>query len=166
MEQTYETPQDQLDLLFEKGYLSENFKTGTKVGYWLKEFTEEYERNRADALIDGQERRFTMSIAGKFNGDLETVHFLFRYKYNPATDTLSLSSVQGRLGKEHEVFYLSKEGDLPTPDAIYQYLRNPESKENDVTMFIRLHLKYLKDRDPANDHKEEQERDRHFRVRL
>ena len=155
MQKTYETPDDHFELLSEKGYLSENFKAGSKVGYWLREFTQEYERVRYDGVTSDQEQKFTMSITGNFNADLERVSFLFRYKYHPENDSISLWSVHARLGKESVSLYLPTSEDLPASDAIYKYLRNPLGKENDTTMFIRNYFQFMRDRDPGNDYHEE-----------
>jgi hypothetical protein len=151
LEQTYHTLPEHIDLLTERGYLSENFKTAAKVGYWLREFAQQYEDIRSAAIVDDQVRRFQLSIGGKFNQELEQVNFLFRYTYSPATDALTLASVFARLGRASHTFNLPSDRDLPPAEAVYQYLRDPWGKENNTRMFIRLYFQFLKDRNPDND---------------
>jgi hypothetical protein len=151
LQQTYQTLSEHIELLTERGYLSENFKTAAKVGYWLREFAQQYEDIRSAAIVDEQIRRFQLSIGGKFNQELEQVNFLFRYSYSPATDALTLASIHARLGRASHTFDLPSDKDLPPAEAVYRYLRDPWGKENDTRMFIRLYFQFLKDRDPSND---------------
>lgn len=154
MEQTYHTLKQHIELLTERGYLAENFKAATKVGYWLRELAQQYEDIRNAAIVDDQERRFQISIGGKFNQDLESVNFLFRYRYTPLTDTLTLASIHARLGRAAHVFDLAADRDLPPAEAVYRYLRDPRGKENDTRMYIRLYFEFQKHRDPGNDYTE------------
>ena len=152
MEPTYETPSQHIDLLTERGYLSENFKAASKVGYWLREFAEQYEQAKSEAIVEGGERRFQLSIGGKFYGDLEQVNFLFRYRYHPDRDVLELYSLYARLGRATKTIDLSSAAALPEADVVYKHLRNPRGKENDQRMYVRLYFQYLKERDPGNDY--------------
>ena len=151
----YSTFDDHVALLTEKGYLAENFKPAAQLGYWLREFEEQFDQTMLEAMAEMGESHFTMPITGNFNNGLQRVRFDFRYKYDYRSEKLSLLSLHARMGRTSKTYYITDPAFLVRPQEVYELLNRPEELGNNVGLWVKLWHEFQRDRNPENDHKEE-----------
>lgn len=141
-----------IELLQEKGYLDTNFKTPTQMGYWIREFEEQFNQCREEAHLSGSLARFSIDLSGKFNDHLDTIHFTFRYSYNPDAEALRLTSLHARLYQFSRPFYFGAPGDLPSAQEVYDRLAKAVALKNNEPMYKELQKQFDRDRNVDNDY--------------
>ncbi|HVU97739.1 MAG TPA: hypothetical protein VHE34_21090 [Puia sp.] len=149
-------------LLQDKGYLEANFKTATQVGYWLKELQEQFDQSYQQAHLAGEATRFIATISGRFNADLDLLHCSFRYRYDPQSDALSLTSLYTKLYQFKRPYYLDKQMDLPSAQDVYDRLAVALAKKEHEPLFCQLRQEFQREKDPANDYHPPNPRERPF----
>src|SRR5258708_3208788 len=137
--------------LGEKGYLAENFKTGSQLGYWLKDFKDRFILSQQQAKLDGQAKNFQMETFGKFNEGLELVFFTLRYRYDPDQDSLTLKSLYARLGK-HSKTYVVTNDNLKFASEVHETLTRPVVVDKYAPLYNQLQRDFERDRNPDNDY--------------
>lgn len=151
MDQTYQTFDDHVELLSEKGYLDPNFKTPTQLGYWLREFQEAFDDCFRIAWMEQGDANFMMPLSGKFNNNLVTVNFHFRYKYDYPQDKLTLISLLAESAGRRKTYYITDPEELVQPQEVYECLSKPDLEKDNIPLFIRLYFEFQRDRNPEND---------------
>ncbi len=155
MSDDYNTLDEHIELLTAKGYLAENFKTAAQLGYWLREFGEQFDQCSKEAMMEQGESRFMMPITGTFNNGLHSVRFVFRYKYDYNADDLTLVSLHTQLGRATKTYYITDPEKLVRPEDVYECLNRPAALDNNARLYIKLWYEFRNQRNPDNDHKEE-----------
>jgi len=155
----YHTLEDHQQLLELKGYMGDAFKASHKMGYWLKEFREQYDQALYQAAENGVIQKFPMTIYGNFNESLERVKFLLRYEYNPKKDVLSLKSIIATLGITSKPYLLHRSGDLPQAEKVFAFLSKDAILNLQYNLVNTLQKEFYRDREPANDYKPEEDPD-------
>src|SRR6185312_8177079 len=150
--QTIKTPEDHIQLLLEKGYLGQNQKNDWQLGYWCREFTQQYDICRAQALENNRQTRFMMKLIARFNEQLITINFTFRYKYDPVSDSLALASLYAAFGPARKTYYPPRSEDLVPANAVYELLSRADSLHDNKTFFRNLKTQFESQRDPDNDY--------------
>lgn len=155
MDGVYESFDEQADLLTEKGYLTGSVKSSNQVGYWLREFEEEFDRCCMTAHMEDGPVKFMMPLNGKFNDQLQNVRFEFRYEYDPRQEKLSLLSLYANLGRFRKTYEFKTDAELPSAQEVYQTLNIPIAQKDNLSLYVKLFYDFQRDRNPENDHKEE-----------
>ena len=145
----------QIELLYEKRYLDPDVKPAHEVGFWIRDFRQTFEQYYVQAQLDDSPAKFQIDLFGKFNAQLQRVNFTFRYRYDPANDSLTMFSLHAHLGRIAKTYYLKADTDLVSAQDVYQCLNGPIELKNNVPLHIDLYLGFRRDRDPANDHQED-----------
>ena len=142
---------DQVQLLFETGYLHSSFMTASQLGEWLKEFREQYQLCYDTAIFENTPRRFSVQIRGKFNEQLDEVVFEFRYQFDPSSNALILEALQANLGKTRKNYKLENSLLLPSAERVYKLLKGPDKKKHNKPLWQRLRKEFFFQRNPDND---------------
>jgi hypothetical protein len=153
MSDDYSTLDEHIELLTVKGYFAENFKTAAQLGYWLREFGEQFDQCLKEAMMERGESRFMMPITGTFNNGLHSVRFIFRYKYDYNAGDLSLVSLHTQLGQATKTYYITDPEKLVRPEEVYECLNRPIAAENNIRLYIKLWHEFQHQRNPDNDNK-------------
>jgi len=148
----YHTLEQHIDLLSERGYLDANFKTPTQMGYWLKEFQEQFDQAYLQAHLSQKAVRFITEINGRFNSQLDTVHFNFRYLYDPEPNELRLTSLYARLYEFKKPYYFHRELDLPAAQEVYDTLAKAVALKGDQPRNKHLRYEFNRDKNIDNDY--------------
>ena len=127
-------------LLGEKGYLEGNFGTPAFLDRWFQEFTAEWQLKEFEAHTLGKQQRFTLEMRGRFDHDMDMVHFSFRFQYQPDHQLLRIRSVSARMDKERKTILFHRSEDLPFAQAVYDILAKKRSERLQRTAGIRQKL--------------------------
>ncbi len=155
MEFRFEQLDKHYDLLANKGYFSEHFKTATQLGYWLREFEDQYRQAVDLSVTEGGPRRFVIESSGQFNHHLDRVNFRFHYQYDPSQDHISLQSIRASMGKVSERYLFKKPIAFPEAQEVYDVLLHKSVNKQKYDLYKRLQREFHLQRDPLNDHKAE-----------
>jgi len=147
---------DHKELLEAGGYLAPMFKTPTQLGYWLKELDEQFDQCYQQAHLEGHSMPLVIELWGRFNEQLDPVKYEFRYRYDPTEDSLQLFSLYCRHDRNHLTYDFAYHTHLPSPEDVYNRFAIAASLNKHQELFKRLHHEFRRDRDPANDHSEEE----------
>ena len=147
----YTTIEDHIALLEEKGYLGPAFGEPSKIGSWLQEFRERFEQARLNAMTSRQKQTFSQPAVGRFDDQLEQVFFNFRFQFHPFKDTLTLRTLQARLGKVPWTYFLNGRHDLPRSMEVYEKLCRREGVRHEAKLLDRIQREYDRANDPFND---------------
>jgi hypothetical protein len=145
----YTTLEDHLQLLEERGYLSDNFLSGHKVASWKQEFTKDYEGVVMEAI--DTIGKFSKDLSGRFD-DIDLVKLNFRFSYHPDNDVLKLNSLYSRMGGYNKPYYFGQSSDLPEATDVYGRLYDIAREQNNVSTLIQSYRDYTKEKNPANDY--------------
>lgn len=148
--QTCQTIEDHEKLLAEKGWLDAEMG-GIRVGPWLRDFRSRFEQARTQGMMSGQKTTFFMPAIGQFNAGLDQVFFHLRYQYDPRRKSLSVQTVQARLGKTRKVYLLNGRKAPPTPNEIYAVLQRREGPERLDKLFARIEREQEHETHPTYD---------------
>lgn len=148
----YITPDQHIELLSDLGYLAGDIKAAKEVGYWIRQFKQEFELAKGRAAVEDDIVRFTIPLVGNFNNYLEKVFFEFRYSYDPKTDELSLEVLNARMGRFRKTYQPSSPEKLVTAAEVYESLSRPAIQDNNTAMYIRLWLEAERDKNRDNDY--------------
>jgi len=141
---------DHETLLAEKGWLNSEMG-GTRIGDWLKEFREKFEQCRSDAVATGMRKEFAMTATGKFNDGLDKVFFTLRYRYDPRQESLSLITIQTKLGLTAWTYFLNGRKEPPMPTQAYEKLREKEGPLRNQIVLSRVQREHERQNDPFLD---------------
>ena len=146
----YTTLADHETLLAEKSWFNPEMGD-MRLGDWLKEFREKFEECRFDAVTSGKRKEFSMLAIGTFNDGLDKVSFTLRYRYDPRLETLSLITIQTRLGRTSWTYFLNGRKEPPTPTEAYQKLRLREGPLRNEIILKRVQHEHDQQNDPSRD---------------
>jgi hypothetical protein len=142
--------EDHEKLLAEKGWLEPEMG-GIRVGSWLRDFRERFVQTRTQAMISARKAAFFMPAIGRFNEGLDQVFFHLRYQYDPRKKTLSLLTVQARLGKTCKTYLLNGYKAPPTPTEVYNVLQRREGPDRLDKLFARIGREQHQETHPTFD---------------
>src|ERR1700754_3248470 len=140
-----------VEQLAEKGYLADNFKTGTQLGSWLKDFRERLDSCQQQAKLHEEPRNLLMETMGRFQAGLELVFFTFRYRYDPQQDTLTLKSLYARLDKHSKSYKITGDNLRPASE-VHETLSRPAAMENYAPLYKQLQRDFDRDRNADDDY--------------
>lgn len=146
------TIEESIELLEQNGYLSEHFKTGSQMAYWLDDLKARFEQCRVEAILSQEPGRFIMETFGRFENGLDLLFISFRFSYDPAEDELQLNSIHARLRKFQKTFHLSKPADLVLADALHQTLSKASALNDHKDLYQELKGQFRHERNPENDY--------------
>lgn len=135
---TYFTLDDFEVLLSEKGYLGNEFKTGDKVAYWLRELRERFDECQYNAIGNSCTERFIIEAKGYFNSQLDRVNFMFKFDYDPDKGQLSLNTLQAQLGSSRKAYVITEERPLPAVADVYSFLSKRATYNKTYNRFFRM----------------------------
>jgi len=138
MHSDYNTLAHHEELLADKGYLSEEFKAGHKVGYWVHELKERFALSEFNAIGESKIDYFSIEATAAFNARLDLVQFRFFYEYDPENQSLSLNSIQAKLGNIHKSFIVTESNPLPDASEVYSTLIKKASQNKTYDRFYRM----------------------------
>ena len=164
----FETLEEHETFLTDKGYLSERFMSATQKGYWLKEFTEQYNQCIAAVITYGTKQQFTMPLIGAYNGWLDKMKLELFYYMKPGSDVLSMFMAETSIGESrvrrdeygeedfvkraNQRVILKHRGSLPAADPFYKKLVQQAKKERTYNLYGRLKKDFQLNRNPDNDY--------------
>ncbi len=148
---TYTTLKDHIQLVDDRGYLSENFLSGDKVQSWKDKLTEHFEQVSREAILGDTIGKFSIDVFGRFN-EIDLVKLNFRFSYNPDTDVLKLNSLYSSMGRYRKPYYFNQSVDLPNANDVYERLFDIAKEHNNVSTLIQSYHDFTKLKNPANDY--------------
>ena len=141
----------QLHLLTEKGYLEGNFGNPAKIGQWVTEFRERFERAQFDGVTTRKNQDVGIVTTGTFNDSLEKVIFTFGYQYNPRKDALALLTLQTSLGGTRRTHFLNGRKEPPTPDEAYKKLVRRQGNKRSHMLIEQVRREQERTKHPGYD---------------
>ncbi len=92
-----------------------------------------------------------MPAIGTFNDGLDKVSFSLRYRYDPRLESLTLITIQTKLGRTSWTYFLNGRKEPPTPTDAYQKLRLREGPLRNEIVLNRIQREHDQLNDPFRD---------------
>jgi hypothetical protein len=140
-----------LDLLADKGFLEGNFGNAAKIGQWVIEFRERFERAQFDGVTTRKNQDVGIVTTGTFNDSLEKVIFTLGYQYNPRKDVLALLTLTTSLGGTTRTYFLNGRNQPPTPHEAYKKLVRRQGNKHSHLLIEQVRREQDQAKHPAYD---------------
>ena|SRR5665213_107215 len=120
-------------LIYQRGFLCRDHQITKTSGFLLDELNNLYKNCREEAVTTGKAAHFYLGLTAYLGHQREKVDMKFKYRYDPDTSILKLTSLRTRMGIEKKLYLFKSNSDLPAIKTIHNHL-------NKQTQIRKWHL--------------------------